>query len=218
MTTHQRHPFAFRLAALSLAAGLLMPCLAQAELADREKPMNVEADSLRHDDVQQTSVFTGNVVITKGTIIMRGERAQVRQDGEGNQFGLLTAAPGKLAFFRQKREGLDEWIEGEGEKIEYESKTETVVITGQAVMRRYRGTFLNDESTGNQITYSGQTEVYSVKGGGNKTASNPSGRVRAMLTPIQKDAQGNPLPPPNAQSSGDSATLKPSTGVGEKRK
>lgn len=205
-------------AVLVMAAALLLPSVSHAELADRDKPMNIEADALRYDDVKQTSVFTGNVVITKGTIIMRGARADVRQDPDGNQFGVLTAAPGKLAFFRQKREGMDEWIEGEGEKIEYESKTETAVFTGQAVMRRYRGTFLNDESVGSQITYNSQTEIYTVKSGpGSKTAANPSGRVRAMLTPVQKDAQGNPLPP-QAPVAADPASLRPSTSLQEKSK
>lgn len=209
---------ATRQALLVMAAALLVPSVSLAELADRDKPMNIEADALRYDDVKQTSVFTGNVVITKGTIIMRGGRADVRQDPAGNQFGVLTGSPGKLAFFRQKREGLDEWIEGEGEKIEYESQTETVVFTGQAVMRRYRGTFLNDESVGSQITYNSQTEIYTVKGGpGSKTAANPSGRVRAMLTPIQKDAQGNPLPP-QAPAAADPANLRPSTSLQEKSK
>lgn len=205
------------LASLALGVGLLSPAAALAELADRDKPMNVEADALRYDDAKQTSVFTGKVVITKGTIIMRGSRAEVRQDPQGNQFGVLTGTPDRLAFFRQKREGVDEWIEGEGEKIEYESQTETVVFTGQAVMRRYRGTALNDESVGSQITYNSQTEVFTVKGGaGSKTASNPSGRVRAMLTPVQKDEQGNPLPP--AAPATEPAQLRPSTGLQEKRK
>lgn len=203
---------------LALAVCALLPAVVQAELADRDKPMNIEADALRYDDVKQTSVFTGNVVITKGTIVMRGNRADVRQDPAGNQFGVLTGSPGKLAFFRQKREGVDEWIEGEGEKIEYESQTETVVFTGQAVMRRYRGTFLNDESVGSQITYNSQTEIYTVKGGaGSRTAANPSGRVRAMLTPIQKDAQGNPLPP-QPPAAVEPAPLRPSTSLQEQRK
>ena len=42
--------------------------LARAEKADRNKPMNVEADALRYDDLKQISVFTGHVVVTKGTI------------------------------------------------------------------------------------------------------------------------------------------------------
>ena len=37
----------------------------RAERADRNKPMNVEADTLRYDDVKQTSVFTGRVVEPK---------------------------------------------------------------------------------------------------------------------------------------------------------
>src|ERR1035437_7884972 len=91
---------------------------AYAEKADRDKPMNVESDSLRYDDLKQTSVFTGRVVLTKGTILIRGAKIDVRQDAEGFQFGVVIAEPGKLAFFRQKREGLDEYIEGEGETIE----------------------------------------------------------------------------------------------------
>jgi lipopolysaccharide export system protein LptA len=70
-----------------------------AERADRAKPMNVEADSLRYDDVNQTSVFTGRVVVTKGSIIIRGAKVDVKQDPEGYQFGLVTAEPGKRAFF-----------------------------------------------------------------------------------------------------------------------
>ena len=46
---------------------------AHAEKADRNKPMNVEADALRYDDLKQTSVFTGRVVLTKGTILIRGK-------------------------------------------------------------------------------------------------------------------------------------------------
>src|SRR5450830_486614 len=100
----------FLIAVLALSGGV-----ACAEKADRSKPMNVEADALRYDDLKQTSVFTGRVVLTKGSILIRGARIDVRQDPEGSQYGLVTAEPGKLAFFRQKREGLDEFIEGQGE-------------------------------------------------------------------------------------------------------
>ncbi len=92
--------------ALALLCGNVL-----AEKADKEKPMNVEADTLRYDDLKQTSVFTGNVVLTKGTIVIRGARVDVRQDPEGYQYGTVTAEAGKLAFYRQKREGVDEFIE-----------------------------------------------------------------------------------------------------------
>jgi len=38
-----------------------------AEKADKDKPMNVEADSLKHDDQKQLTTFTGKVIMTKGT-------------------------------------------------------------------------------------------------------------------------------------------------------
>jgi lipopolysaccharide export system protein LptA len=105
-----------RLAMLALACSLFMGS-AVAEKADRGKPMNAEADSLRYDDVKQTSVFTGNVVITKGTMVIRADRVEVRQDNEGYQFGTATSSGGKRAFFRQKRDSGDEWIEGEADVI-----------------------------------------------------------------------------------------------------
>jgi lipopolysaccharide export system protein LptA len=200
------------------ALGLMSPLAAQAEKADKDKPMNVEADALRYDETRQTSVFTGNVVLTKGTIVMRGSKMDVRQDPQGNQFGLLTGTPAAPGFFRQKREGLDEWIEGEGDRIEYDSKAQTVLFTGRAVLRRYRGTQLNDQSVGSEILYNSQTEVFTVKGGGdnNKTASNPSGRVRAMLTPIPEEEKAGK--PPATQPQTEPATLRPSVKITEPKK
>ena len=199
---------------LAAIAGLMLVAgAAQAELADKDKPMNIEADSLRYDDTTQTSVFTGKVVITKGTIIMRGNKMDVRQDAQGNQFGVLLGEPG---FFRQKREGLDEWVEAEAERVEYDSKAQTVVLTGNAALRRYRGTSLNDENLGNQITYNSLTEVFTVKGGAaSSTAANPSGRVRAMLTPIPEAERKAPAPAPANSSP---AKLRPSPALDEKRK
>ena len=99
-----KKPFSlFSLVSLFLVA-MLAGGMAHAEKADSAKPMNIEADALRHDDLKQISVFTGNVVVTKGTIILRGAQLEVRQDAQGYQFGVMTAEPGKRAFFRQKRD------------------------------------------------------------------------------------------------------------------
>jgi lipopolysaccharide export system protein LptA len=198
------------------AVGLMSPWVAQAEKADKDKPMNVEADALRYEEARQTSVFTGNVVLTKGTIVMRGSKMDVRQDPQGNQFGLLVGTPAAPGFFRQKREGLEEWIEGEGDRIEYDSKAQTVLFTGRAVLRRYRGAQLNDQSVGSEILYNSLTEVFTVRGGDtSKTAANPTGRVRAMLTPIPEDEKAGAAPtsPP-----ADPAKLRPSSKIVEPKK
>jgi len=169
---------------LLIAASALCGGLACAEKADRSKPMNVEADALRYDDLKQTSVFTGRVVLTKGSILIRGGKVEVRQDAEGYQYGVVSAEPGKLAFFRQKREGLDEFIEGEGEAIEYNSRADTVKFTKNAQLRRYRGAHLSDELTGAVILYNNSTDVFSIDGAvATASPGAAPGRVRAMLSP-----------------------------------
>lgn len=165
--------------------------------------MLIEADALRHEETQQTTVISGNVVITKGTITMRGQQAQVRQNPNGSQISTLTAAAGSRAFFRQKREGVDEWIEGEAERIVYDSQTDTVRFQGRAALRRLRGQQVNDETFGQTIVYNGATEVFTVEGSA-RSPDNPGGRVRAMLTPVPKPGEAvEPVPAPPA-------ALKPS--------
>lgn len=184
---------------------------AWAEKADRDKPMHVEADALRYDDVRQVSVFTGKVVVTKGTIIIRGARVEVLQSPEGFQFGTVTAEPGGRAFFRQKREGLDEFIEGEGETIYYDGRADTVRFTRRAEMRRYKGAQLSDETSGDVIVYDNVSEVFTVDSG---AAQGRGGRVRAMLTPAPRDAAGATPRPGQAASA---PALRPSATLGDKK-
>ncbi|MBO9680642.1 MAG: lipopolysaccharide transport periplasmic protein LptA [Acidovorax sp.] len=201
------------LSALSIVAGT-----AHAEKADRNKPMNIEADTLRHDELKQTSVFTGRVVMTKGTIVLRGARLDVRQDPDGYQHGTVTAEPGQRAFFRQKRDSLpgqpDEFVEGEGEVIEYDGRADNVRFIRRAELRRYRGSVLNDEITGAVIVYNNLTDVFTVDGQkapvkGSETAQAGGGRVRAVLAP-KEAASAAPAPAP----SGPAPVLRPSTTLG----
>ena len=171
-----------------------------AEKADRNKPLNIEADSGRYDDLKQIGTFTGNVVVTKGTLTMRAAQIEVRQAPDGYQHGLATALPGQLASFSQKRDGADETIQGEAERIEYDGKADTVRFINRAVVRRYRGATLADETAGSLITYDNSRELFSVTGGESAaTPANPGGRVRATLTPrdVSADAAasqpGQPL-------------------------
>jgi lipopolysaccharide export system protein LptA len=167
---------------------------ALAEKADRNKPMNIESDTLRYDDLRQVSVFTGRVVMTKGTIVIRGHQVEVRQDPEGYQYGLVTSGPDAPAFFRQKREGLEEFIEGDGETIEYDGKADIVKFIKKAQMRRIRGTTLGDEVNGALIVYENLTDMFSVDGSAGKPVSGaPGGRVRAMLVP-KPAAETSPAP------------------------
>lgn len=181
---------------LRLAAGLcllLLGAQAWAERADRDQPMNIESDALRYEERKQLSTFTGHVVVTKGTIVMRGGRLEVRQDAAGNQQGTMFAEPGKRAFFRQKREGVNEFIEGEADTIEYDGKSDVVRFVRHAEMRRLAGATVQDEVSGDRIVYDNRTEVYTVDGA--PAGGGANGRVRAVLAPRGSPA-GSPAPAP----------------------
>ncbi|MEI7445234.1 MAG: lipopolysaccharide transport periplasmic protein LptA, partial [Burkholderiales bacterium] len=184
------------------SARLLAPCVAivaallaggaAAERADRYKPTNVEADRMNYDDLKQVNVFTGSVVLTKGTITLRGDRLVLQQDPEGYQYGTST---GRLATFRQKRDGIDEWIEGWGEEIVYDGKTEKVRLTGRAKVRRLEGTRIVDEIDGAVIVYDSRTEQYEVEGGSPNAASATGGRVKVVIQPRLGEGAGPGAPP-----------------------
>ena len=189
------------LSSLLLAGCLLWAAPTYAERADRDKPVNLEADRVTVDDAKQTANFEGNVVLTQGTLTIRGDRVVVQQDAEGFKYG---TAYGNLASFRQKREGVDEYIEGFAERIEYDSKAEKLQMFNRAYLKKG-----NDDVLGNYISYDGATEFFRVLGGGKKAATpgNPEGRVRAVIQPKSKEkpAAGAPLP------------LKPTTDVANPR-
>ena len=162
--------------ALFAAAGPL-----HAEKADRGKPINLEADRVTIDDTKQTAVFEGNVLLTQGTMQIRGDRMEVRQDNEGFKSGTTW---GKPAYFRQKREGFDEYIEGWAERMEYDGRAETMQLFNRAQLKRGP-----DEVRGNYISYNASTEFFQVTGSGAQAAAPgaPEGRVRAVIQPKPKD-------------------------------
>lgn len=187
-------------------AGLLGGPAAWAERADRDKPMNIEADTLRHDDLRRISIFTGKVVLTKGTLLVRGARLEVREDAQGYQFATVTAEPGKRAFYRQKREGVDEFIEGESQLIEYDGRNDRVTFTRDAEIRRLRGTTLSDQINGSVIVYDNVNDAFAVDG----AAVGERGRVRATLSPRNRDT----APPATSPAA---PALKPSPALGGAR-
>jgi lipopolysaccharide export system protein LptA len=170
--------------AAALAACLSLPV--HAEKADRLKPAIIEADpnGLGQFDLQkQVMVLSGNVVITKGTMVIRAARVEYSKTPGGYDKAVAYGAPGKPATFRQKRDGVDEYMEGEAERLDYDGKTDVVKFINNATVRRLRGATLADEITGNLVTYDSTSEVMNVSGGAAATAANPSGRVRVVLTP-----------------------------------
>ena len=158
-----------------------------AERTDRDKPMHLEADQVIMDDAQKISTFTGNVRLSQGTLLIRGDKIIVVQDKNGNKH---VTAYGNTAEFRQKREDVDEYVEGYGERIEYDTGSETLNFHEKARLKRGL-----DEVSGDHITYSAKTEIFQVNGSNTNSSNNPPQRVRAVLQPKPKEAATSPSAP-----------------------
>jgi lipopolysaccharide export system protein LptA len=182
--------------AVALAAGLAAP--AAAEKADRGKPLSIEADQPGTLDlIKQVVVFNGNVVVAQGTMAIRADKVEVRERPDGHRSATALGTAGKPASFRQKREGVDETIEGQADRIEYDSRGDVVRFAGNAQVRRLRGGTPADEISGNLITYDNGNETFSVQGGAPAPAAGgasapSSGRVRVVITPRPEAAASAP--------------------------
>lgn len=178
---------------LLLPAFLLLPAPACfAERADRDKPINLEADKVLIDDMQQVSTFTGNVRLSQGSLLIRGDKIVVTQDKDGFKH---ATAYGKSAEFRQKRDGSDSYVEGYGERIEYDTQAETLDLYKQARLKRDQ-----DEVHGEHITYNAKTDIFQVAGSSANSGDNPPQRVRAVLQPKSKGSAASTPDTPPAKS------------------
>jgi lipopolysaccharide export system protein LptA len=201
-------PLAVYLLALALTGVVLLP--AHAERADRDKPMVVEADKPGTVDLlRQQVVFNGNVVIVQGTMQIRAERVELRELPDGFRAATAFGAPDRPASFRQKRDGVDETLEGSAERIEYDGRASTLRLVGNGSVRRLRGSTVADEITGALIIWDNAAELFSVQGGAS-SAANPGGRVRAVLSP-RADSGAAPATPDTG------AALKPNRTLAEPR-
>lgn len=175
------------LAPLATAAllALAAPGPASAEKADREKPVNIGADTLTADDRNRTSTFDGNVVVTQGTLRITAARVTVREDPQGFKTYVATGAP---VAFRQKRDQAEDWVEGWAERAEFDDRTDMLRLHNRARLKSAQG-----EISGDLITYDMGKELFQVTGA---PGGEPSGsRVKATLLPTKKGAPEKPAPP-----------------------
>lgn len=155
-----------------------------AEKADRKKPVHLEADRATVEDVNRKessriSIFTGNVILTQGTMRIHANKLVMKEDLDGFKHATAT---GDLVSFRQKRDGLDEYVEGWSQRVEYDSKTDKIELFRQARLKR--GV---DEVQGDYISYDMNTEFFKVIGSKDRgVETGPDKRVRITIQPKNK--------------------------------
>jgi lipopolysaccharide export system protein LptA len=181
-----------RRAALAAAALAALCGSAWGERADRDKPTLIEASRMSADDARRMSIFEGNVVLTKGTILIRADRIVVRQDADGYQYATATGNPVR---FRQKSDPRDEregvWTEGEALRVEIDDRRQVIELFERARVRRDQ-----DEVQGEYIALDQRTEFFSASAARGAGAGAPEGRVRAVIQPKQKPEPDKPAAGP----------------------
>lgn len=173
------HAPLFRALLLGLALSSSLPALA--ERADREKPIALEADKVTIDDIKRVQVLEGNVILTQGTLTIHSDKIVVSEDAYGFQRGTAFGGPKGLARFKQKREGSEEWIEGEAERIEYDTRTEVAEFFRRAWIKSGE-----DRLKGDYIWYDAISERY-LASAGEGPQKKPI-RVQATIHPKTKGA------------------------------
>jgi len=172
--------FKFMMSFITLSLSILsISDKAFAEAADRDKPIDLEADSVKVDDAKQISTYTGNVILTQGTLIIHADKLIVREDKEGFQ---NSTSLGNPTTFKQKREGKNEYMEGSAQRIEYDGHMDKVQLYTKAWVKRGE-----DIVHGEYIMYDANAEYAEVIGGTKSSdGGTSSGRVRAIIQPKNK--------------------------------
>mgnify|MGYP003535997743 FL=1 len=170
-----------------IAIPLILAMLSQpvlAERADRDKPLQLEANRISIDDAKKIQILEGNVIVIKGTMMLRADRVVITEDQYGFQKGVAFGGKDGLARIRQKREGKDESSEGEAERIEYNTNSEVAEFFHRAWVKSGE-----DQVKGDYIWYDGISEKYLVTAGQNRDPKAPPARVRAIIQPRNKADQ-----------------------------
>lgn len=173
------------LALVAVLVGGSLP--AQAEKADSEQALTFDAGRMVLDGKRKIRTLSGGVEITRGTLVLKAAQIELRETAQG-QFATATGADGQPATFRQKREGLDEIVEGQARRIEYDTVSQTVRFSQQAQVRLLRAGVLADQISGQTIVYDHGRDAIEIQGGAADGSS--GGRVRGIVTPRPADAAG----------------------------
>ncbi|MDR0737024.1 MAG: lipopolysaccharide transport periplasmic protein LptA [Zoogloeaceae bacterium] len=162
---------------------LLFVSPVRAEKADRDKPIALEANRIAIDDLKRVQTLEGNVVLTQGTLTIHSDKIVVTEDAAGFRRGVAFAGPGGLARFKQKREGREEWMEGEAERIEYDTRTEVAEFFHRAWVKSGA-----DQLRGDYIWYDAIAERYLATAGDGHAGDAAPPRVQVVIQPRNKSA------------------------------
>lgn len=168
-----KHSLNVVMAGMLFAASL--PALAVT--GDTDKPIHIDSDQQSLDMDSNVATFTGNVVVTQGTIKINADKVVVTRPG-GEQGKEVVEGFGKPATFYQMQDN-GKPVKGHANKMRYELQNDYVVLTGDAWLEQ-----LDSNIKGDKITYlvkEQKMQAFSEKGK----------RVTTVLVPSQLQDKNN---------------------------
>ena len=182
----------------ALALALALPGGVWAEKADRSKPLVVESDgkqAAQADFAKHTTTVSGNVVISQGTLQIKADKVEIKEDAQGRPLAAAVGNGQRPASFRQKRDRPDEYIEAEAQRIDYDGGADRVRFSGGARMRLVRAGVVTDEASAAAIVYDQPSDTVTFEGGASSgAASAASGRARLVFVPRNVDTAASAPP------------------------
>ncbi|TXH58669.1 MAG: lipopolysaccharide transport periplasmic protein LptA [Bacteroidia bacterium] len=153
--------------------------LAMALKGDDKEPLILHADNAIFDQLKKITTFTGNVVITRGTLIVHSNKGVGTEDASGARVITLYGTP--VTFEQLQDDG--EKVYGQGNEFNYFSKTGIAILTGRARVRKGKNMVIGDK-----ITYDSKSQTYTATStNANGINSNKSGRVTVILDQVKND-------------------------------
>ena len=141
--------------------------------SDDQQDMHLDANSAKLDYKNKTTVFTGNVIITRGSIVVHADNGTASEDQEGQRVITLHGTP---VTFSQLQEDGDK-VEGQGNQFDFNTKTHLAILSGRARIKKGKSIIIGDK-----ITYNTETQVYSADTtSANGINKQKSGRVKIIL-------------------------------------
>lgn len=175
-----------------------------AETADRDKPIEINADNFQGDEVAQTAIYTGRVEVHQGTLEILGDKLTISISPEGYRTITVTGNPVRMKERRDaKTPGVEEWVHASSLTAVYDEQTDVVTLTELAKLARSENGLVKDSSAGEKIVYNLRTARSRVEGA---VVDGKRNRVSTVLAPRKKNGAQAP-----AASTGAQAPMQGST-------
>ncbi|ACS87412.1 lipopolysaccharide ABC transporter substrate-binding protein LptA [Musicola paradisiaca] len=167
---------------------------------DTDQPIHIDSDQQALDMQSNVVTFTGNVIVTQGSIKVQADKVVVTRPNGQQGHEIIEGYGNPATFYQMQDNGKP--VKGHAQKMRYELDKQLVILTGNAYLEQ-----LDSNVKGDRITYlvqQQQMEAFSDKGK----------RVTTVLVPSQlqdKGTQANPngVKPAASQSKPGASQTKP---------